>query len=159
MKTILTTLLLLTTTAYCAKIHEPSDYDERVVTITILAEARGEGKAGMYAVACVIRKRMDEKKKPAAAVCLQSAYVTSLHRRIYQFSCWGKSDKELFKLLNGSKEHLYAMSLAVAVIHGGLKLEYVKHANHYCTLKTHHYWTKGQKPVKVIGIHKFFKLD
>ena len=74
--------------------------------MTILAEARGEGEAGMYGVACVIRKRMDEKrsvrhggKMPAVGVCLQSSYVASLHRRVYQFSCWSKSDKELFKLL------------------------------------------------------------
>tara|TARA_Y100000310_G_C20477738_1_gene713217 strand:- start:63 stop:512 length:450 start_codon:yes stop_codon:yes gene_type:complete len=149
MKTLLTTLLLLTSAVYASELKLPLDYDERVVTMTILGEARGEGKAGMYAVACVIRKRMEERKLPAVGVCLQKK----------QFSCWNNSDETLFKLLNGSKEHVYAMSLAAAVIKGGLKLDYVKHANHYCTLKTHNYWTKGRKPVKVIGNHKFFKLD
>jgi spore germination cell wall hydrolase CwlJ-like protein len=117
--------------------------------MTILGEARGEGKAGMYAVACVILKRVEERKLPATLVCLQKK----------QFSCWDKGDKPLFKLLDSSEEHLYAMDLAAAVMKGRLKLEYVKHANHYCTLKANPYWAKGKTPVKIIGNHKFFKLD
>ena len=39
---------------------------EEIVAITILAEARGEGKRGMYAVACVISKRIKERKKTGA---------------------------------------------------------------------------------------------
>jgi len=151
MKAILTALLLtLTSVVHSAEILLPDNYAERVVVMTILGEARGEGEAGMYAVACVIRKRMIERKMDAVDVCVQNR----------QFSCWnGNGQDKLFKLLNGSKQHLYAMNLAPHVIQGGLDLNYVKHANHYCTLKTHNAWTKGKKPVKIIGNHKFFKLD
>ena len=31
--------------------------EQRIVAMTILGEARGEGEAGMYAVACVIAQR------------------------------------------------------------------------------------------------------
>jgi hypothetical protein len=57
---------------------------EETVAITILAEARGEGKSGMYAVACVISQRAKERKKSAAQVCLQP----------WQFSCWNKNDPQ-----------------------------------------------------------------
>ena len=152
MKAILTTLLLtITSVVHSAEIALPLDYEERIIVMTILGEARGEGKAGMYAVACVIRKRMIERKMDAVDVCIQNR----------QFSCWNgnKAQGKLFKLLNSSKEHTYAMKLAPAVVQGGLDLNYVKHANHYCTLKTHNAWTRGNKPVKIIGNHKFFKLD
>ena len=57
---------------------------QEIVAITILAEARGEGKSGMYAVACVISQRAKERKKSAAQVCLQP----------FQFSCWNKNDPQ-----------------------------------------------------------------
>ena len=37
--------------------------DSDIVAMTILGEARGEGKAGMYAVACVIAQRSIEWKR------------------------------------------------------------------------------------------------
>ena len=52
--------------------------DERIVALTLLGEARGEGSNGIYAVACVIQKRARERYKTPAEVCLQP----------YQFSIW-----------------------------------------------------------------------
>ena len=45
--------------------------DERVIALTILGEARGEGKKGMFAVACVVQRRSWEKKITPAQVCLE----------------------------------------------------------------------------------------
>ena len=43
--------------------------EQKVVAITILAEARGEGNAGMYAVAAVIAQRSFERKRTPEQVC------------------------------------------------------------------------------------------
>ena len=117
--------------------------EQAIVAQTILGEARGEGKAGMYAVACVIQKRVVNRSMTAHKVCLQRK----------QFSCWndGKESNSL-----DTTQGIYAKYLAVNLHR--LQLSYVKDADHYCTLRTHNYWTKGKKPVAVIGNHKFFKL-
>lgn len=122
---------------------EPSQRD--VVAMTILGEARGEGKAGMYAVACVIAQRAINRNKTAKQICLQRK----------QFSCWNGGGKNLHALLNTSQA-TYAKLLATNI--NNLQRSYVGNADHYCTLKTHNYWTRGKAPIKVIGNHKFFKL-
>tara|TARA_Y100000310_G_C20318889_1_gene639774 strand:+ start:120 stop:560 length:441 start_codon:yes stop_codon:yes gene_type:complete len=117
---------------------------EKTVALTILAEARGEGKAGMYAVACVIQQRSINRSLTPAQVCKQRK----------QFSCWN-SKKDLSYLLKTSQA-TYATLLAKNII--GLDLSYTNNADHYCTLKTHNYWTKKNKIIKIIGNHKFYKL-
>jgi N-acetylmuramoyl-L-alanine amidase len=126
--------------------------EQEIIVMTILGEARGEKELGMYAVACVIKQRMDNGKRNGISICTQ----------FRQFSVWNSrdSDKKLRKLLNGSKEHLYAITLAKAVTtENGLDKRATNFADHYCTLKTNPYWAKGKKPVKIIGNHKFFKLN
>tara|TARA_Y100000310_G_scaffold306589_1_gene347868 strand:- start:920 stop:1405 length:486 start_codon:yes stop_codon:yes gene_type:complete len=138
-----------------------NEKENEIVAMTILGEARGEGKTGMYAVACIISQRSINRKLTPTQVCLQNRLVKG--RRIHQFSCWnytsltqhGRNRAKLNALLK-TKEGEYAMLLA-SNIHN-LKREYVKGADHYCTLNVHNYWTKGQIPVAVIGNHKFFKL-
>lgn len=120
---------------------------EKIVAITILAEARGEGTKGMYAVAAVIAQRANERKMTPSQVCLQRL----------QFSCWnGKSVKDLEHLLKVPQAK-YALLLARNV--SLLSREYVGFANHYHNnkIKTP-YWAKGKRPVKIIGNHLFYKL-
>ncbi len=75
---------------------------EEIIAITILAEARGEGEAGMYAVAAVIAQRANDKKVTPEQVCLKRK----------QFSCWNnKSVKDLKHLLNVDQAK-YALLLA-----------------------------------------------
>ena len=52
---------------------EPSERD--VVAMTILGEARGEGEAGMYAVACVIAQRVINRNKTAKQVILSKIKI------------------------------------------------------------------------------------
>ena len=139
---------------YTAAADEVLTKDERIVALTILGEARGEGKLGMYAVACVIQQRSCERKKTPAQICLQP----------WQFSIWNagkgkvKKESELYYLWM-SPSMSYARELARHVCKGhGLAREVIGHANHYCTLKTNNKWTRKSKPVKIIGNHKFFKL-
>ena len=121
---------------------------EKIIAITILAEARGEGEKGMYAVAAVIAQRSNERKITPSQVCLQRL----------QFSCWnGKKLKSLEYLLKVPQAK-YALLLARNV--SLLSRDYVGYANHYHAtwMKKKPYWAKGQKPVKVIGQHAFYKL-
>jgi len=52
----------------------------------------------------------------------------------------------------------YALALAKNI--KLLSRDYVGFANHYHAtwMKKKPYWTKGEKPVKVIGQHAFYKL-
>ena len=130
---------------------EPSQRD--VVAMTILGEARGEGEAGMYGVACVIAQRVINRNKTAKQVCLQKG------KRIWQFSCWDERDpnrKKLPTLLKTHQHAAYAKMLATNI--NNLQRSYVRNADHYCHVNTHNYWTRTSKPIKVIGNHKFFRL-
>ena len=134
------TALLLMLTG-CIQIHAG------VIALTILAEARGEGKDGMAAVACVIAQRAENRSMTPEKVCLQK----------WQFSCWnGKSEQDL--------DHLYKSPMAdwalylEANIHSMNRAK-VGFADHYYAdwIKAQ-YWAKGKKPVAVIGKHKFYRL-
>ena len=133
-----------------------------VVAMTILGEARGEGKAGMYAVATVINTRAINRNKTPRQVCLQP----------WQFSCWNDSDVNKAKLGELYLTHPmrdYAIRLAANITE--LKRSYTKNADHYCHINENPYWSYRKvklsngkivkiivKPVAVIGNHKFFKL-
>ena len=123
-------------------------HETKIVAATILAEARGEGHGGMYAVAAVIAQRAFERKRTPKEICLQP----------YQFSCWnGKRLKDLEHLLKVPQAD-YALALAKNI--KLLSRDYVGFANHYHAtwMKKKPYWAKGKKPVKVIGQHAFYKL-
>ena len=121
--------------------------ETKIIAITILAEARGEGHGGMYAVAAVIAQRAFERKRTPTEICLKP----------YQFSCWnGKKLKDLEHLLKVPQAK-YAIALAKNI--KLLSRDFVGYANHYHNnkIKTP-YWAKGKKPVKTIGNHIFYKL-
>ncbi len=124
--------------------------DERIIALTILGEARGEGNIGMYAVACVIQKRASQRNLTPAKVCLQPS----------QFSIWNgvKRESQLWYLWD-SRSAGYARQLARLVMKVRLNQCVTGGADHYCTLKVSPKWAKGKTPVKVIGNHKFFKLN
>jgi N-acetylmuramoyl-L-alanine amidase len=131
---------------------------EKVVASTIVAEARGEGNTGMYAVGCVILQRSINRKLSPDKVCLQR----------HQFSCWNnaKDTKTYFHLLN-TKEGKYSLILAKAIVESHkdnkeyLILKHVNNADHYYStkyLRIDPYWAKDKKPVKIIKNHRFYKL-
>ena len=128
--------LLLTTQAHAG-----------IVALTILAEARGEGKDGMAAVACVIAQRSLNRNLTPEQVCLQK----------WQFSCWnGKTESDL--------QHLYKSPMADWALYleeniGSMNRAKIGFADHYYAnwIKAP-YWAKGQKPVSIVGKHKFYRL-
>ena len=121
--------------------------ETKIIAITILAEARGEGQGGMYAVGAVIAQRAFERKRTPAEVCLKK----------WQFSCWnGKKLKDLEHLLK-VPQGKYALALAKNI--KLLSRDFVGFANHYHNNKIKPpYWAKGNKPVKKIGNHVFYKI-
>lgn len=148
LRAIATFILVLLMLGGVMKAKGETFTQQEIVAITILAEARGEGKRGMYAVACVISKRMKERKKTGAQVCLQP----------WQFSCWNKNDPQRPHLRKLLRHELapYAMKLAKNI--DNLQLKFVEFANHYHTKRVSPYWSKGKRPVATIGNHVFFKL-
>jgi spore germination cell wall hydrolase CwlJ-like protein len=151
--TILVIIILGSAAAAVADDRKQCDLtDTQIVAMTILGEARGEGKAGMYAVGCVISQRAINRDTTPAEICLQRK----------QFSCWqnqfssNQTPKSTFERMLKTKEGEYAILVAKNI--KGLDRGFVKYADHYVTLKTQVYWMNGHRPVIVIGNHKFFKL-
>ena len=152
----ITGCLLVGAALYSTKADEVLTFDERVVALTILGEARGEGQIGMRAVGCVIQNRMNKLKEPFSGKPMDAAKVCLLPK---QFSIWNgiRRESELYYLWD-SKSMPYARKLARLVCKQ--KVEYITGgATHFCTLKTNPYWAKCKKPTKVIGNHKFFKIN
>ena len=118
-----------------------------VVALTILAEARGEGRDGMSAVACVIAQRSLNRNLTPEQVCLQK----------WQFSCWnGKSEQDL--------DHLYKSPMAEWALYleqniHSMNRAKVGFADHYYAdwIKAP-YWATGRTPTITIGKHLFYKL-
>jgi len=150
---VLVTHALLTVLAFSAFGDEVLTADERVVTLTLLGEARGEGVTGIYAVGCVIQKRASNRNLTPAQVCKQRK----------QFSIWNgvKKESELWDLYK-SPSMGYARELARKICAGRkLSQDYTGNADHYYShkfMKKPPYWAKCKKPTKVIGNHTFYKL-
>lgn len=118
---------------------------------TIWGEARGEGRAGMQAVACVIRNRAARPGwwgRSIAEVCLKPA----------QFSCWLADDPNRRKLDAVSEDDAaftVARELAAAAL-AGILADYTFGATHYHTVDTAPVWARGHIPCVVIGRHAFY---
>jgi len=142
---------LITASALLCALSSPLNAafsDRDVIAITILAEARGEGEAGMYGVACVIAQRALERKKSPREICLQK----------WQFSCWNPNDPQRGRLgrLLKTPQAAYAIRLADHIKE--VDRSFTGNANHYHTKSVKPYWSKGKTPVKVLGNHLFFRL-
>lgn len=125
-----------------------------VIARTLWGEARGEGIAGMAAVAGVIANRARNPRwwgRDAAGVCLKPQ----------QFSCWNASDPNRPKLLAvGPDDPLFAAALAIAdeALAGRLR-DVTNGADHYHTTGVAPGWSAGKTPVTTIGVHRFFRLE
>lgn len=133
-------------------------HEQNVIAQTLLGEARGEGKSGMYAVACVIKQRMNLKSYPntATGVCLESKqfdYWTQ-HKRVK----WDDINRSNVRRLMHTNTELVRYAKMLAINIHRVNLSYTKNADHYCTTNQHNYWTKGKTPVATIKSHKFYKL-
>jgi len=101
----------------------------------------------MGAVAAVIAQRAIDRKQTWEKVCLAK----------WQFSCWnGKKISDLDHLLDVPQAE---MAIYLAKNMHRIDRSKIGNANHYYAdyIKAP-YWAKGEKPVKKIGHHIFYKL-
>ena len=140
-------ILMILAMCQMAMADDPNRMRQETVALTILAEARGEGKGGMYRVACVIQQRSIERKLSLDKVCREKS----------QFSCW--NGREVSKRLLESTSAPYALFLAEAMVAGrSLDRKIVGNATHYWTLETNPKWAGDKKPVAIFRNHKFFRF-
>jgi len=127
-------------------------YDEMVVAFTLIAEAGGEGDEGIWAVACVIQQRSDERGLVPAEICLQPK----------QFSCWNNVGVVSWRnVVRRTPRHVLCAATDLAkdlVGNRDLGAQLIGCANHYHTLGVHPKWSKNMEPVAVIGHHKFYRF-
>ena len=131
--------------------------EQEIVAKTLLGEARGEGYAGMYAVACVIQQRVingHRGAKTAKEVCLQN------NGKSWQFSCWNPDDPNFKKLDQLLKSHDLSLKAKALAIHlHVLDRSYVRQADHYAHRRINNYWTRAYKHVATVRDHKFYRKD
>ncbi len=124
-----------------------------VLARTLWGEARGEGSAGMQAVANVVMNRV-------ACGGWWGDTVIAVCQKPYQFSCWNKGDPNYHKVLNVDADDLYfatALRVARRAVFGTLA-DITNGADHYHAAGISPYWARGEKPVAVIGHHIFYRL-
>lgn len=140
--------------------HKASGVDEvDILARTIWGEARGEGSAGMEAVAAVVLNRAEISKK--SRHFWWGRNIVEICRKPYQFSCWNKDDPNLEKLLGVDEGDLYfATSCRIALrAVNGLLSDPTSGATHYHTAGIMPHWAAGQDPCAIIGRHVFYRLD
>lgn len=125
---------------------------------TIWGEARGEGAAGMQAVAAVILNRFAIAKKSGGYWWGHD--LISICRKPYQFSCWNENDPNFQKLQAVDSRDLSfatALRLARRAATTGLT-DPTGGATHYHAAGVSPYWARNEKPCAVLGRHIFYKL-
>lgn len=122
-----------------------------ILARTIWGEARGEGAAGMAAVAAVI---MNRAKRPG----WWGRDVRSVCQAKWQFSCWNANDPNRAKLLSvGPVDKAFAAALDIAELAvRGLPPDPTAGATHYHTRAVSPAWAKGKTPCAMIGAHLFY---
>ena len=128
---------------------QAATYGQKVVAAVLLAEARGEGRAGMIAVAEVIRNRADRLgfsplavvKVPRHFSCLDATTPENLIRRFWKNPLWVEA-VEIARMVYNEPDRLPGITCG---------------ATHYVNGEA--WWSKGHEPVVVIGRHRFFRFD
>lgn len=131
-----------------AKPVEPEGLD--VLARTIWGEARGDGTAGMEAVAAVVMNRVRSRRYPSTVekVCLQP----------YQFSAWLPGDPNRQKMLDVTlADPLFkqARGIAALAISGQLRDPTGGALHYYADYIKPPYWAAGATVSARIGTHVF----
>lgn len=151
MKSFLVASLLIFSVCNNNLIAEDLTIEQKVIAITILAEARGECPSGMAAICAVIKQRSINRGLSYKEVCLQNK----------QFSSWNnKSINDLNYLLNIKEKNIVRDAIWLAKNIDKINTKKIGYADHYYSnyIKTP-YWARNKKSVAKIGRHIFFKLN
>lgn len=131
-----------------------------VVAKTIWGEARGEGRLGMEAVACVINNRV-ALSEALGGFWWGNGYI-GVCQKPWQFSCWNKGDPNLEKLekLNETNPLSYqiAREIAQKAVNGQLQ-DITNGASHYHAKGWRPVWINQAERVAEVGNHYFYITD
>ena len=129
--------------------------NQEVLARTIWGEARGEGHAGMVAVACVVRNRVRNPRwwgETWPTVCWRHA----------QFSCWNSADPnfhEMRAVTEADPAYADALTIAAGIISGEIE-DVTRNADAYADLAVcDPAWFDASKITVRIGRHTFFRLE
>lgn len=129
---------------------------------TLWAEARGEGAAGMEAVAAVILNRLGRpgwwSRNPGDGIADDT--IAAVCRDPWQFSCWNAADPNRAKLLAvGPGDPAFAVAWDIAErACGGRLADPTGGADHYHVAGLTPHWAAGRRPCAIIGRHVFYRL-
>lgn len=150
MKLIITVMLALLPLAPMAGAAQTSTYGQRIVAAVLLGEARGEGEAGMLAVAEVIRNRARETgRSPLEVVCKRG-----------EFSCLnGKTPEQLWRKFVRARTYAVALRIAKTCYNEPHKLgSLTKGATFYDQKRNRPPWINEVRWVASVGNHHFYVL-
>lgn len=129
--------------------------DTELLARVIWGEARGEGEAGMSAVASVIMNRV---RRPG----WWGDSLRSVCTCPWQFSCLNADDPnraKLYAVTEADKSFGAALAIAQRVVAGELS-DPTRGATHYYAAGTKQpSWAQGRVPTARIGRHLFYRLD
>jgi spore germination cell wall hydrolase CwlJ-like protein len=142
-----------------------SEEDIDIAARTVWGEARGEGEAGMQAVAAVLINRALAARSFIAAKAGRKKHplfgdgsLTSAAQAAWQFSCWNKNDPNRDKLIKLSKADPGYIKAKAAVTWALSNQDPTDGATHYYANSiAAPDWTKDATFTKKIGQHLFYK--
>ncbi|HUO37637.1 MAG TPA: cell wall hydrolase [Mycobacterium sp.] len=126
-----------------------------VLARTVWGEARGEGQAGMEAVACVIRNRALNRR-------WWGNDIPSVCKHPFQFSCWNANDPNLPKLQSvGPSDPAFATALSVArtAATGQLPDPTAGADSYFADSIPAPSWASRAKFTRQIGHHRFYRVE
>ncbi|MBI1326040.1 MAG: cell wall hydrolase [Alphaproteobacteria bacterium] len=129
-----------------------------VLARTLWGEARGEGTAGMQAVANVILNRAEISKRLKGYWWGNT--LIEVCQKPRQFSCWNKEDANYTKVLSVTEKDIYfatALRIAKRAVASVLP-DITKGATHYHAASITPYWARGVTPCAKLGRHLFYQL-
>lgn len=126
--------------------------EEDTLARTVWGEARGEGKRGMQAVACVVMNRVN------SPVTWWGRTINSVCLSAMQFSCWNMADPNRPKVLAVTEDDaLFRDALAIArQARKGALTDITNGATHYHTKAIDPYWAEKLTKTADISNHIFY---
>jgi spore germination cell wall hydrolase CwlJ-like protein len=124
---------------------------------TIWGEARGEGTAGMEAVANVVMNRVAFSR--ARGGYWWGNTVEEVCRKPWQFSCWNPTDPNVLKLrqlTTADTQFRQAITIAAAAVDGRLP-DRTGGATHYHAPSVRPAWRVSAVKTAMIGAHTFYR--
>ncbi|WP_349970916.1 cell wall hydrolase [Pseudomonas caspiana] len=139
-----------------------TERDRDILARTLWGEARGEGLAGMVAVAWSIRNRVDMDLHNDGKPDWWGEGYTGVCQKAWQFSCWNKNDPN-FPFLSGAEPippaQFAQARQAAAIVIDGKQPDPTGGATHYysTTMPKAPDWAANAKRTLKLGRHIFFR--